>query len=136
VPGSIIAAIIVSHRTTKNANEPAVRAEQVDGEVLFERGTITEVFVSPQPGAVDKEIERSDALDSALDLRRVGHIQGMGRNAPIRVGQRLARTGIHRLRVSPQRFLDQRLPDTAIGPVTRTDLFAIAIVTCGLLSRL
>jgi hypothetical protein len=64
----------------------------------------------------------ADFLDGFLELRFVGHVQGQGRNAPIQVGQRLARTGIHLLGTSAQGFLDQCLSDTAIGPVTRTAL--------------
>src|SRR6266542_2839187 len=32
------------------------------------------------------------------------------------MNQRLARTGIHPRRASPQGFLDQRLPETPVGP--------------------
>src|SRR6266542_6206858 len=32
------------------------------------------------------------------------------------MNQRLARTGIYPLRASPQGFLDQRLPETPVGP--------------------
>ena len=84
--------------------------------MLFERGTIAEVIVVRHAGVVDEDVERLDALDGCLNLRGVGHVQGQGRDAPIRVGQGLARTGVHPLRASPQGFLDQRLPDTAIGP--------------------
>jgi hypothetical protein len=67
-----------------------------------------------QLSAIDS-VERFDSLDSSLGLRSVGHVQGQGRDAPIQVGQRLARAGIHPLRASPQGFLDQRLSDTAIS---------------------
>jgi hypothetical protein len=90
--------------------------KEVDGEVLFERGTIAQVIVKRHAGVIDEDIERLDSLDSCLSLRRVGHVQGQGRDAPIQVGQGLARTGIHPLRASPQGFLDRRLPDAAIGP--------------------
>ena len=84
--------------------------------MLFEHGTIAQIIVKRQAGVVDEYIERFDSLDSVLNLRSVGHVQGQGRDAPIQVGQGLARTGIHPLRASPQGFLDQRLSDTAIGP--------------------
>ena len=91
-------------------------AEEVDGEVLVECGTIAQVVVQRHAGVVDEDIERLDPGDSCLDLRRVGHVQGQRRDAPIRVGQGLARTGVHPPRASPQGLLDQRLPDAAIGP--------------------
>ncbi len=81
----------------------------------FERGTIAQVIVKRQAGVIDEDIERFDSLDSSLSLRSVGHVQGQGRDAPIQVGQGLARAGIHPLRASPQGFLDQRLSDTAIS---------------------
>jgi hypothetical protein len=84
--------------------------------VPFERGTIAQVIVSRQASVIDEDIERFDSLDRSLNLRSVGHVQGQWRDALIPVGQRLARTGIHPLRASPQRFLDQRLSYTAIGP--------------------
>src|SRR5713226_4359591 len=46
----------------------AVGAEEVDGEVLFERGTIGDVIVKRQAGVVDEDIERSDLIGSCLNL--------------------------------------------------------------------
>src|SRR5438552_3642008 len=40
---------------------------------------------------IDTDVEGSDALRSCLRLRRVGHVQGQGRDAAIGVGQGLAR---------------------------------------------
>ncbi len=93
-----------------------IRAEEVHGEVPFEHGTIAEVIKMPQAGVVHEDVERLDLPGRCLNLRRAGHVQGQRRDAPVRVGQGLARTGIHPPRASPQRFLDQRLSDTAIGP--------------------
>jgi hypothetical protein len=84
--------------------------------VLFERSTISQVIETRHAGVIDEDRERFDSLDSFLNLRSVGHVQGQRRDATIRVGQGLARTGIHSLRASPQCFLHQRLPDTSIGP--------------------
>jgi hypothetical protein len=84
--------------------------------VLFQHGAIAQIIVKRQAGVIDEDIERFDSLDSALNLRSVGYVKGQGRNAPIQVGQGLARTGIHPLRASAQGFLDQRLSNTAIGP--------------------
>jgi hypothetical protein len=84
--------------------------------VLFKRGTFAEVIEERQAGVVDEHVERLDTLDRCLSLRSVGHVQGQGRDPPILVHQRLARTGVRPLRASPQRLLDQRLSDTAIGP--------------------
>ena len=49
----------------------------------FERGTIAQVIVKRQAGVIDEDIERLDSLDSCLNLRRVGHVQGQGRDATI-----------------------------------------------------
>ncbi len=95
--------------------DDVVRAEEVDGQVLFEHGTIAQVIEECNSGVVDEDIERFDALGSCLNLRRVGHVQGQGRDAPVRVGQGLARAGIHSLRASGECFGDQRLADAAIG---------------------
>ena len=82
----------------------------------FERGKIAQVIVKRHAGVVDEDIEGFDPLDSGLNLRHVRDVQGQGRDAPIQVDQRLARTRIHPFRPSSQGFLDQRLSDTAVGP--------------------
>ena len=94
----------------------AVGAEQVDGEVPFEHGPIAQVVVERHAGVIDEDVERVDFIDGSLDLRSVGHVQGQGCDAPIPVGQGLARAGIYPFRTSVQRFLDQGLSDAAIGP--------------------
>ena len=93
----------------------------------FEHGPIAQVVVKRHAGVVDEDVERFDALDRRLDLRRVGHVQGQGRDARIRMGQGPAGAGVHPLRASPQCFLDQRLTDAAIGPGHQTALSAINI---------
>ena len=92
-----------------------VGAEEVDRQVLFDRGTIAQVIEKPDAGVVDQDIERFDALDRRLDLPRVGHVQSERCDALIRVDQRPARSGVHPSRASPQGVLDQRLTDAAIG---------------------
>ncbi len=84
--------------------------------MLFEHGTIAQVIEQRNTGVVDEDIERFDLPGSFLNLRGAGHVQGQGRDPPVGVGQGLARAGIHPLRASPQGFLDQRLPDAAVGP--------------------
>jgi hypothetical protein len=84
--------------------------------VPFERGTIAQLSGQRHAGVVEEEIERSDLLRSPLNLRRICDVQGQRRNALIGVNQLPARTGIHPLRASPQGFLDQRLPETPVGP--------------------
>ena len=93
----------------------SIRAIEIDGEALFERGAIAQVIVKRQASVIDEDIEIFDLLDSSLNVRSIGHVQCYGRDSPIHVGQRLTRTGIHPLRASPQSFLDQRLADTAVG---------------------
>jgi hypothetical protein len=93
-----------------------VGAEEVDGQVPFQRGRIAQVVPTRHAGAIDEEIEGFDVLDSSLNLRGVGHVQGQGRDAPIRVGQGPAGTGIHARRAHAQGFFDQRLSDATVGP--------------------
>ena len=58
----------------------------------------------------------STLVDGGLDLRRVGHVQGQGRHACVRMGQGLTRAGVHPARAPGQGLGDERLPDAAIGP--------------------
>jgi hypothetical protein len=60
-------------------------------------------------------MSRDSTLSTAAWICPAGHVQRQGRHARIRVGQGLASAGIHPFRASPQGFLDQRPPDTAIG---------------------
>ena len=72
------------------------------------------VLVTGATGVIGRrleDIERFDSLDSSLSLRSVGDVQGQGRDAPIQVSQRLARTGIHPLRASPLRLSYTLLPN-------------------------
>jgi hypothetical protein len=62
-----------------------------------------------------------------VELRRICDVQGQRRDALIGVNQRPACIGIHPLCASPQGFLDQRLPETRLAPVTRTALPSIVI---------
>jgi hypothetical protein len=81
-----------------------------------QQDTIAEITVEIHAGVVDQDIERLDALDRRLNLRGVGPIEAQGCDALVGVGQGLASTDIHSCRTSPQGFLDQRLPDAAVGP--------------------
>jgi hypothetical protein len=94
----------------------AVGAEEVDGQVPFEHGRIAQVVPARHAGVIDEEIEGFDVLDSSLNLRSAGHVQGQGRDAPIRVGQGPAGTGIHARRAPAQGLGDQRLSNATIGP--------------------
>jgi hypothetical protein len=84
--------------------------------VLFERGTIAQPIGQRHAGVVDEDVERSDLLRSPLNLGRICDVQGQRRDALVGMNQRLARTGIHPRRASPQGFLDQRLPEPPVGP--------------------
>jgi hypothetical protein len=64
-----------------------------------------------------------------VELRRICDFQGQRRDALIGVNQRPACIGIHPLCASPQGFLDQRLPETRLAPVTRTALPSIVIAS-------
>jgi hypothetical protein len=77
---------------------------------------IAQIVVESDAGIVDENVERFNSVDSCLNLLGISHVQGQGPDAPIYVGQGLARTGLYPLRTSPQGFLDQRLSYTAIGP--------------------
>src|SRR5205823_7184251 len=94
----------------------AIGAEEVDGEVPFERGTIAQVVVERDAGVVDEDIERFDVLDGCLNLRRIGDVEGQRRDPRIRVNQGLPRTGIDPSGATEQGLLDERLADAAIGP--------------------
>ena len=96
----------------------------------FEGVTIAEVGIEPDAGVVDEDVEGLDSLDCGTDLRRVGHVQVQRRHAPIGVGQRLTRSGVHTVRASPQSFLDQRLSNTAIGS-GHQNCFAFHVVLLG-----
>jgi hypothetical protein len=100
------------------AAETAQRAPRRSRSAADPRCPRTEpgVHRERQASVIDEDIERFDFLDGSLKLRHVGYVQGQGRDAPIRIGEGLARTGIHPLRASPQGFLDQPLPETGIGP--------------------
>lgn len=89
---------------------------EVHGEMLFDDGTVAEIVVQSHSGVVDEDVERRDLVHGRLDLRRTGHVQGQGRDPSVWVIQGLACAGIDPPRPSPQSFLDQRLPDAAIGP--------------------
>jgi hypothetical protein len=132
----------VDDRSPRTSQQPqeglghAKCAEEVDGEVPFDYGTLAEVvIVKRQAGIIDEDIERLDCLDSCLNLRRVGHVQGQGRDTPIPVGQGLARTRVHPLAASPHGPLDQRLPDAAIGASNQNcsgcDLHALLLMVAG-----
>ena len=98
-------------------------AEEVDGEVAFEHGTIAQVVVERDASVVDEDVERADYPGSFLDLRRAGHVQGQRGDALVWVGQRHTRAGIHPLRVPAKRFFDQRLADAAVGSGHQDCLF-------------
>ena len=83
-----------------------VGAVEVDGEVLFERGTVAEVIVKRQAGVIDEDVEGPHALGSRLRLRRAGHVQNQRRDPPVGMGQRLPGAGIHPLHATLQGFLD------------------------------
>jgi hypothetical protein len=84
--------------------------------VLFDHVEIAEIVVDGDAGIVDEDVEGVDVVGCLPDLLNVGHVQRQRRDAPVQVGEGVARTGIHSLRASPQGFLDQGLSDTAICP--------------------
>jgi hypothetical protein len=95
--------------------DDVVGTEEVDGQVALEGGTVAEVGVEAQARVVDEDVEGLDALGGCPDLRGAGHVQCQRRDAPIRVGHGLPRAGVHLLGASAQRFLDERVPDAAVG---------------------
>jgi hypothetical protein len=103
-----------------------VRTEEVEGEMSIDPSAIAKIIVKVHAGVVDQDVERFDAPDSSLNLDRVGHVEGQGSEALIRMCEGLARTGMHALRASLQRFLNQRPPDAAIGP-SNQDCFVFDI---------
>jgi hypothetical protein len=104
-------------RTPSGAKRARNDCDRLNADAFeIECATMAEVVVKRDAGVIDEDVERLEALNSRPSLHRVGHVQGQGRDAVIRVGRWLARTGIHPLRASPQGLLDQRLSDAAIGP--------------------
>jgi hypothetical protein len=93
-----------------------IGAEEIDRQLPFERGPIAQVVVECHACVVDEDVERLHAPDGSLNPRGVGDVQGQGRDTPVRVGKGLACGGVDPLRPPVQGFLDQRLPDAAIGP--------------------
>ena len=80
----------------------------------FETSALAQVIVKVQAGVVDQDIESFDILDSILNLRGVGHIQGQGCDTPIGMCKGLPRSRIHPLRASPQGFLGQCPSDATV----------------------
>ena len=87
---------------------------------------IARVIVKRQAGIVDEDIERFHSLDSTMNLRSIGEVQGQRCDAPIPVDEGPARAGIQPLRAS-QGFLDRSRPMSRSAPVTKTALSAIVI---------
>src|SRR5207302_2701213 len=89
---------------------------EIDGEALFERGTIAQVVVECQAGVVDEDIERFDFLHGRLNLRSVGYVQREGRHAAVSVLQFAASsTRVNPLRSASECLGDERSSDAAIG---------------------
>jgi hypothetical protein len=53
-----------------------VGAEQDDGQVPFQHGSVAQVVIQGDAGVVDQDVQRSGLIGGCLDLRRVGHVQG------------------------------------------------------------
>lgn len=92
------------------------RTQEVDGQVPFDYIEITQIVVDGDAGIVDEDVQGVDFGGRSLDLRNTGHVQRQGSDMPVKVGEDVARSGIHSFRASPQGFFYQRLSDTAIGP--------------------
>jgi len=75
---------------------------------------ITSYVPNRLTAVVDQDVERTDCLDGRLDLRRIGHVERHGDDAPVGVGQLLPGTGIDPGRAFVQGLVDQRLPDPPI----------------------
>src|SRR5438552_13997116 len=71
-------------RTSQQRQESlghTIRAVEIDGEALFERGTIAQVVIKRQAGVINEDIERFDFLHGRLNLRSVGYVQREVRDA-------------------------------------------------------
>jgi hypothetical protein len=79
----------------------AVGAEEVDGEVALDRGTVAQVVVHRHAGVVDEDVQRVDDVDRSLNLVGVGDVESDRRDAPIGVVEGLAGAGVHLHRASP-----------------------------------
>ena len=92
-----------------------VGAVEIDGKVVFERGTIAQVVEQEHAGVVDEDVQRLDLACGLPHLLRTGDVQDQWRDAPVGVLQRLARAGVHPGRAPGEGLLDQCPPDAAAG---------------------
>ena len=92
-----------------------VGAEQVDGQVLFDRGRVAEVVIVLYAGIVDEHVERLHSVDGSGDLSRVGDIERQGNDAIVRVGDGAAGTGVDPAGAPSESFFDEGVPDTTVG---------------------
>jgi hypothetical protein len=83
--------------------------------VLLQHGTIAQVVVDGQPRVVHEDVEGLDALDGRLDLRRLGDVEHERCHAFVGCGQRPARARVDAGRTSPERLLDEGVPDATVG---------------------
>src|SRR5438445_4556643 len=106
-------------RTSQQRQESlghTIRAVEIDGEALFERGTIAQVVIKRQACVVNEDIERFDFLHGRLNLRSVGYVQREGRHAAVSVLQFAASsTRVNPLRSASECLGDERSSDAAIG---------------------
>ena len=94
----------------------------------LERRTIVQVIRHRHPRIVDQDVESIDGIESRLDLSPVSHIEHHGHDAPVRICERLSRSGVDALCTSAERLVDERLPEAAIGACHQDGL---ACESCG-----
>ena len=89
----------------RNAWVMAYGPNRLTRKMRFEHSRIGQVVIECHAGVVDQNVQRFHALRGSSYLRSVGHIQGNGRDAPIRVAHGLARARVHPYRAAAQSFL-------------------------------
>jgi hypothetical protein len=66
-------------------------------------------------GVVDEHVELIDLRRRLADLPRIGDVEEQRRDPRIVVGQRSPRCGVHASGTAPQRLVDERGPEAAVG---------------------
>src|SRR6185437_6951238 len=93
----------------------AIRAEKVHREVPLEPCPLAQAIVKVHAGIVDENIERPDARDRRLDLRRTRHVQSESPDSVVGRCKGGACPRIDPGRSAPESLIDECPSDAAVG---------------------
>src|SRR5580658_1895392 len=91
------------------------RSEEVDGEVLLDGLKTAQIVVESDARVVNENVEGVDLAGRPLDLLNAGDIERQRGYAFIGESECAACSCIDPLRSSPERLIDERPADTAVG---------------------